>query len=449
VAPDLRTKLLPFTIANAREKRFYKEHWAGHDVDAVTDVASLPAIPTLSKQQYRSGFMLDFDDPGDSHFVSHSTGTTGELTWRHRSLTEAATVDHLFSAARPAPEPGEAPRAGIILETAFHGMGFPIPGGQLTLPAATHGDTELGHAVEMLQMTYRVHGHRVRPTVIMGSAADLALLGQALHDHGVDTDALAIEAVHSGGFADVGMRRFIESAFGAPETGRFSMSEVLGGASYDSGLDAYRLDPYVIGEVVDEAGNALPPGGVGELTLTELFPLVQMQPMIRYRTGDIVKRVASEDELTFAFSWWGRRDDSVAVRSGDDLRWRFGFRHVADLLSEEPSVARRPVRPGLTIVTTTEVGDLYVVLEPHAGGEPGRVPGDGEPGGGEPGDGEPGGVPGGFDLTVRLRHAPELHPEALTAITARLESGLREIAGDGDPLNMTLRFENGSAAGPQ
>lgn len=421
MAADLRTKLLPFTIQNARAKRFYREHWAGHNVDAVVDLASLSAIPTLSKEQYRSGFMLDFDDAGDSHFVSHSTGTTGLLTWRHRSLTEAAVVSELLGAATQMPRPGAAPRVALVLTAQFHGMPFPIPGGQLAIPGATYGDRELSHCVEMLQMTYRVHGHRIRPSVVMGTAEDTSLLVQALHDHDVDTLGLGIEAVFASGYVDPGMRQFIESAFGAPIIGRFSLSEILGSATYDADLDAYRLDPYVIGEVVDEAGRQLPPGGVGELTLTELFPLVQMQPMIRYRTGDIVERVGPQDDM--AFSWWGRRNQSVATRSGDDLRWRFGFRHVADILARHPSVDRHSIRPGLETVRTTKVGNLRFEVVPQNDGED-----------------------LGLDVTVWLRHVPELHPDSTQQIAESLESALSEFVGAEAPLKMRLHFEY--AGGP-
>lgn len=414
---DLRTKLLPFTIQNAYGKRFYREHWAGHDISAVTDLASLASLPTLSKEQYRSGFMFDFDDPGDSHFVSHSTGTTGELTWRHRSLSEARVVNELLGAATRRPRPGEAPRMALVLTAQCHGMPFPIPGGGLAIPGATHGDPEIAHCIEMIQATYLVHGHRVRPTVLMGAATDTSLLIQALHDRGVDTLGLDLQAVFTGGYVDPGMRQFIESAFGVPIIERFSLSEILGSATSDPTLKAYRLDPYVIGEVVDESGQQLPPGQVGELTLTELFPLVQMQPMIRYRTGDIVQRVGPEDD--FAFAWWGRRNQSVAAGSGANKRWRFGFRHVAEILSNHPSVARRTVRPGLAMVRTAKVGDLLFELEPHDDA---------------------------FDLTVWLRHAPELHPERLAHITATLETGLSEVAGDREPLNMRLHFD--CARGP-
>lgn len=419
MTPNLRARLLPFTIDNARAKPFYAGHWAGSDVDAVTDLSSLPALPTVSKEQYRNGFMFDFEDPGDSHYVSHSTGTTGVLTWRHRSLSEAATAEHLFGAVRRRTR-GGAPRVAIVLSTQFHGMPFPVPAGDMAVPAPFYGDQELLHCIEMLQTAYRVHGYEVTPTAVMGQGEDIALLAQALRERDVDPGALGIEAIHAGDYIDTGMRAFIESAFGASISGRYSLSEILGGANHDPGLDAYRLDPYVIGEVLDEAGEQLPPGGVGELTLTELFPLVQMQPLIRYRTGDIVQRVDAGDDL--AFNWWGRRHETVATGAGAERRWLFGYRQISDLLATEPSVERLPVRPGLTVVRTTRVGNLH--FEVTRSGEA---------------------APLGFGLKVWLRYVPELHPDALQDMQARLKQRLGALCGD--PLqHMRLEFDHDRGA---
>lgn len=412
MAPDLRARLLPFTLDNARAKRFYREHWSGVDVDSITGIDRLPALPTLSKDQYRDGFMFDFEDPGDSHYVSHSTGTTGPLTWRHRSLSEAATAQHLFGAANQRNKQEGPPRVAIVLSTAFHGMPFPLPSNGIAVPGAVHGDVEILQCIEMLNAKYRVGGHEVEPSAIMGQSEEIALLSQAINDRGVDSGKLGLKEIHSGGYIDSGMEALIKSAIDVSITGRYSLSEIFGGATYDPGLEAYRLDPYVLGEVVDESGKQLPPGEVGELTLTELFPLVQMQPLIRYRTGDIVQRVDAGDDL--AFIWWGRRHETVATGSGNGRRWRFGNRHLAELLAREPNVERLEVRPGLTVVRTAKVGNLrFEVIQGN-------------------GDNGPG-------LKVWLRDVPESNSDVAEDLRARLLRDLAEICED-PALDLNIEF---------
>jgi phenylacetate-coenzyme A ligase PaaK-like adenylate-forming protein len=51
-------------------------------------------------------------------------------------------------------------------------------------------------------------------------------------------------------------------------------------------------DPFVHYEIVDDEGRPVDDGGVGELTPTELFPFLQQQHLVRYRIGDLARRVA-------------------------------------------------------------------------------------------------------------------------------------------------------------
>jgi phenylacetate-CoA ligase len=74
-----------------------------------------------------------------------------------------------------------------------------------------------------------------------------------------------------------------------------------------------------IAEVIDpESGKAVPPGGRGELVLTNLGRMGS--PVLRYRTGDLVERAAESPcecgsyELALEGGILGRTDDLVVVR---------------------------------------------------------------------------------------------------------------------------------------
>lgn len=131
------------------------------------------------------------------------------------------------------------------------------------------------------------------------------------------------------------------------------MSEVFGGALRRDGSDSFVLDPFVLGEVVDDAGCPVSVGEAGELTLTELFPFVQAQPLVRYRTGDIVG-VAPSSNGDLAFQWWGRR--SRCARPDDSPTWAVAYSALSDLLSMHPLVARQSYRPGIQLISSNDVG---------------------------------------------------------------------------------------------
>lgn len=238
-----------------------------------------------------------------------------------------------------------------------------------------------------------------------GAADEIALILYALTERGIDASALALQRVHTSFvFLDKGLRQFIETGFGVDVVERFSLSEVFGGATFDRPLNAFLLDPYVVGEIVDESGRDVSVGIAGELVLTELFPLVQMQPLIRYRTGDIVERVDAGDN-NVAFRWWGRRVNCVAAGVGEARRWLFGFRHLADVLADEPSAARHLVREHATAVRVSDLGQPAFDV---------RVSG--------PADEQV------VELTVRLRHPPLLYPHASEALTASLWAVMGQMA---------------------
>ena len=79
------------------------------------------------------------------------------------------------------------------------------------------------------------------------------------------------------------------------------------------------IESSYIAEVIDpDSQQAVPPGGTGELVLTNLGRLGS--PLLRYRTGDVVQRAAEpccecgSYELALAGGILGRTDDMVVVR---------------------------------------------------------------------------------------------------------------------------------------
>lgn len=368
--PTLREALLPFTLRNAARLPFYATLWDGIDAATISSIAELSRLPALSKETYRRRLMFDESAVQHTEYITHTTGTTGELTWRHRSAAEASLIHQLFGRAA-----GKEPTGQLALVVRYnrHGMGMPMPGGTRGIPVGLDDDAELKQFVDMVGARFRFAEGALRPTVLTGSGHDLAILAQAWLESGRAADGHAIRALHLLGFVDEGLRRFLRSSFdGAEIIGKYSLAEIFGGASRRWPSTRFVLEPYVVGEVTDEDGSPVQCGGIGELTLTELFPFVQMQPLVRYRTGDIVTLVNDEND-DFEFEWWGRRADCARARVDGTDSWVLGYRPIADWLSLQPLAARTTHRPGLSSVGSTDVGPPCVALSTEPDGVTVRV----------------------------------------------------------------------------
>jgi phenylacetate-CoA ligase len=119
-------------------------------------------------------------------------------------------------------------------------------------------------------------------------------------------------------------RRKIESAFKCRVTDTYGCGEgiqIAAQCGRDDG--AYHIfTPHVVVEVVDEDGNSVAPGEVGNILLTRLHP--GAMPLIRYRVGDI--GVKSPDEacpcgrgLELLASVDGRDTDIILTPNGNRL----------------------------------------------------------------------------------------------------------------------------------
>lgn len=420
MATSLRSSLLPFTIQNAARLKFYRELWDGLDYSAIRTPEDLPALPAFGKQVYKERYMFDPEVVGASDICSHSTGTTGTLTWRHRSRMEVQTIAQLMKPDLARQAEGEG-RGGpvakdddggvaLVMQYTRHGMSLPVPGQSYAVPISVADDIELAQCLQMLTTTYHLGGKARRATRLAGSAHDLALLAQAWIEAG-RPGPLTLRTLYVGGFADAGLRRFLVEVFDGPLlVEKFSLSEVFGGATRVYPGTAFTMDPFVLSEVVDEDSRPVAADSVGELCLTELFPLIQLQPLVRYRTGDIVRLVEHAGDLT-RFEWIGRR--STTARDSDGV-WCLGFRQLADGIAEDPRIAREDYRPNLSL-RGRDMGALAVRITEVA--------------------------PGQAEILLGLRINPWMARAEAEALVSSVWVALRDAAGASAPrLSVALRL---------
>jgi hypothetical protein len=351
-ANKLRVDLLPSTLKNAIGLAFYQELWRDVPLEAIQKLSDLPRLPTVDKAKYRASFMFDRQSLASTALITHTTGTTGELTWRHRTSNEAAVIQQLFGLAnRPKDDAGSqsAPLA-LVVQYGRHGMGMPVPGTARCFPIALSDDVELDQALAALNASFHFGDGDLRPTILAGGVHHLALLAQAWLERGGPKETSSIKVLQVLGYTEPGLYAFLMDVFDGPDLfENFSMTELLGSAIRGWPSRAFVLDPHVIGEVIDEDGLPVEVGDVGELTLTELFPFVQSQPLIRYRTGDIAKLVSNDDQQGMRFEPWNRRQTCISRDACGRQKWVLGFTPIADWISQNPMCARGAVQPHLSV----------------------------------------------------------------------------------------------------
>jgi phenylacetate-CoA ligase len=127
-----------------------------------------------------------------------------------------------------------------------------------------------------------------QPRCIYGYASSVALLAAHARDRGFRFQLPSLRVVCTTGeplFPH--QRALIREVYGAPAANEFG-SRDIGFTAHETPLGQMLLmSESILLEVLDEAGDEVPPGEAGEAVMTGLESFAQ--PFIRYRTGDVVR----------------------------------------------------------------------------------------------------------------------------------------------------------------
>jgi phenylacetate-CoA ligase len=343
--------------------RFYARKFAGHDPRTWDDFTRLPfttkaelAADQLAAPPY--GTALSF--PPDHYPRLHQTSgtSTGKpLRW----LDTAESWDWLvgcwatkFEMMRLTPRDRAffafsfGPFLGFwaaFEATARFGM-LTLPGGGMTTTARLRFLLEHRATVVCCTPTYALHLAEV------AAAERLDLAGSAVR--------VLVVAGEPGGSIPATKER-IESAWGARLYDHYGMTEVgpVSCECYENPGGMHVLEEQYIAEVLDPAtGQAVPDQTEGELVLTNLGRTGS--PLIRYRTGDVVRGDRSicpcgRSWLRLVGGVRGRTDDMIHVR-GNNLYPSA----VEAVIRRFPQVAEFR----LVVERVGELTDLRVEIEP-------------------------------------------------------------------------------------
>jgi phenylacetate-coenzyme A ligase PaaK-like adenylate-forming protein len=342
---EFRKRLLPLTLGHGVQIDFYRKHWGTE-----TAPSELTDIPTVSKRA-DGGDLETLRHPDlQPAMLMHSTGTTGRPFRRFRSREELDAYRE-YAEARMAKANDGAPGRPILafnsIPGSVHGSTMDAPGISYRMSIDFFSDFGIRNALTLLSDTalFRREGH-VPTRMIIGAPNMLVALTALCDVQSIDPADFEIDQLYC--ISDVltkKARSYLCSRWGGTQLRDiFSCSESVGAAVQCGDCGGYHYEPLVWPEILDLDTDDTVDEGIGELTLTELYPFSQIQPLLRYRTGDIVKRLrcpARPYEL--AFQPLGRLTACPTVRIDGRSRVLIGGTELREILEDEPDVARETV----------------------------------------------------------------------------------------------------------
>jgi len=401
----LQNFLLARTLAHARRHTaFYRREaygdWTPGAYDAAPDLDGLPVL----KRQDAVGQLEDFlADDVTLRSVCHTSGTTGTPLEIYKSHEEISFIQSYYRRLiRPVTESLASRPLVLTLPNVNHGVPIPMPGVGMTFVAGVTDDTLIQDARRVLQSTFKVKGHDDRISILTGLPHHVLLLTSHLMEQGVDPRNLGLGSVTvTGGFLSMNWIRFLEEAWGCMVNDRFTLTEAVGGASRVPGTDVYELDPHLVGEVVDPDAERRTNDAVGLLVLTNLYPFVQMQPLIRYTVGDLVRRLPGPGPLRFQFL--GKVRNCVSWMRDGRREWLLFSARLNELVNQFPDVNVYEWFSNVRVVHDRTVGSLPI-LSVTATDEAGRL---------------------SVRIAVELRYAPHTRRTRVDELRRAIVDGLR------------------------
>ena len=334
-----RELLLPNTLRHAVTRvPGYASLYRGLDVD-FDSVEGLPRLPLTSKAIFKADAAAFRDPTVPAVAIQHTGGTTGQPLILQRGRAELGYIrDFFHQVVHDAEDAEDAPLCITALGN-FHGDPTPVPypGRVFALDV-----NDLYWDLDALfSRPGSIIGGTVEAAVLVGLESQIRIITCRLIESGFDFSRSVVRAVHTtGDLMTPRLCRFYEATWRCPVSSRYSMSEMFGGASVCRRCNYRHFNPEVIGEVVDARSNVPIDRGHGVLVVTCLYPFLEKQPLIRYRTGDLVEvgpRDCEIDELAFVLK--GREFSSVFDDSPGPAEPLLCSGTIYSILDDYPDVA--------------------------------------------------------------------------------------------------------------
>lgn len=399
---DFRDDLLRRTVAWCSERSpFYRERFAGV-AGSFRGLDDLALLPILTREEIAAHERELLCEPVQPACIQYTTGTTGTPLHLFRGPGEIAFISSFYGEqVRERLATGEPRPLHLSLTSAYHGQPTPVPVWAYAVFAGVYDRTQAQQARALLECGFDLPGIEPRITAVVGGDILVKSLTAYLVAAGVDLTALPVHTLGiTGGHVSQARKRLLGELWQARVQDRFSLSEVFGGA-LECGLGGpWIFDTEVVPEVVHPRTLQPVDRGIGALVLTGLYPFMQMMPLVRYLTGDLVEVAGHPDrgDPDLLVRFLGRARRSLLDAGGPEVVPLLLSSPLHEIVEGFPDVAATGRFADLGAGPHLELaGKLHYEVAMGAGA---------------------------IDLRLGLRYPPWQFPERVTEVISRLREQL-------------------------
>ncbi|TXH78009.1 MAG: hypothetical protein E6Q88_00045 [Lysobacteraceae bacterium] len=351
--------LLPGTIRNAGETSFFRDRWAGCDLEHI-DRTRLATLPTIDKEDIRAAGEHAQNRAGVVCNDVLTSGTTGNPLVTVRSDREQEFIQE-FVTRHLQGNPVTRYFRGLHFTNPYHGHLIRVPAPIHFHRISVYDAGSFDYARNTLLRSHNDANVEERCSVLSGLERCLrafTLDTMSRYPDGFPQTGLRLVVSYSQ-YLTQKWRQRLEKTWGAPVVDGFSVSEIFGSATQCLSCGWYHFEPFVIPEVVGAHSGEVLHEGAGLLALTALYPFQQAQPLIRYLTGDLVEvtHTASCRPGTTSIKPLGRARYGVP-KPGTD-QWLLTPASILEAVDEIAEIKRIP-----------RFADVDQVKDPYAIGHP-------------------------------------------------------------------------------
>jgi len=417
----LQKALLAETLRRAcAHTAFYRDDsryaaWRPEPGAAAPSLGDLPVIDREAVVERHADFVAD---NLSLRSICHTSGTTGTPLDVYKSFEEVEFLSAYFNALqRPVQRSLPAKPLSLSFPNFYHGVPVPLPGLGMGFVSGVTDDTLIADARRVLSNRYRFPGHDERISLLNGLTHHVTFFTSYLLEQGIDPRDFGLNAVSiTGGYMAPHWMAFLGESWGCRINNRFTLTEAIGGASREPFSQVFRLDPHIIGEVLDLDSNAPVEDGIGLLALTSLDPFIQMFPLIRYTTGDLVRRLPDPGDVRFEFL--GKAKNCLSLDRDGRREWLLFSTGLNGIVSALPDVRVFDWFSNVTVVHDRSVGSLPILAVESDATEAGLR----------------------ITLSLELRYAPHIHRDRIDELRRIITEGLRREPGT----TLAARIDDGS-----
>lgn len=270
---------------------FYKELFAKYkiDISAISSIEDLQRLPTTSKEdfsKYNDNFLCaDRAQVADYCTTSGTTGGSVVIALTAKDI-ERLAYNEAISFACADGKAGDVYQLMLTLDRHFM-AGMAYYAGIHKLGAST---VRVGPGPPQMQIENIL---RFKPTTLVAVPSFLLRLAEYAEANGIDLNKTSVqravcigESIRDEAFAENALSSRLRSKWDIKLYSTYASSEMQTAFTECSeGHGGHHHPELLIVEILDDAGNQLPAGQYGEVTITSLG--VEGMPLLRYRTGDI------------------------------------------------------------------------------------------------------------------------------------------------------------------